>query len=211
MTRASLIAATSPAGEDALLPSVGHRVSLVLPDEIIAATLRSWDEIAEVHLDRAAPTPLPLRGLLQFMTPEGVLHHRGALSETATERGHLIRFKPSGAPQLLLARRRLRAEISLPVSIRRQDGTVVEAMTADLGESGLLLADRTTLRVGDEVGLTIHLGLFAEAIDLGATIVRVTEGGRAAAHYTEIDRESRERLGWRIFDHLLSHRRSLRA
>ncbi|MGA2010621.1 MAG: PilZ domain-containing protein [Solirubrobacteraceae bacterium] len=203
--------APRPAGEVDLLPAVDRRVSLVLTDEIIAGTLRTWGEVADVRLDRPAPLPLPRRGLLQYMSSAGVLHYRGALAPTATERGHCVQFKPQGSPQLLLARRRLRADLSVPVAVRREDGSVLEATTANIGESGLLLAEPTLLGVGEEVRLRIHLDVFAAPMRALATIVRVTEDGRAAAHYTEMTGESRERLGWRIFDHLFSQRRTLRC
>jgi hypothetical protein len=192
------------------LPAVDDRVSMVLNDEVIGGTLRRWTPQAEIRLDRPAPLPLPARGLLQFMSAEGVLHQRGALAPDATERGHCIAFRPQGSPQLLLARRRLRTELSLPVTVRREHGLTVQTTTINIGESGVLLAGPTSLRVGEEISLTIHLGIFSGLVDAMATIVRVTDEQRAAAHYTEIDKEARERLGWRIFDHVLMARRSPR-
>jgi hypothetical protein len=192
------------------LPAVDDRVSMVLHDEVIGGTLRQWTPQAEIRLDRQAPLPLPPRALLQFMSAEGVLHQRGALAADATERGRCITFRPKGAPQLLLARRRLRTELSLPVTVRREHGLTFQATTINIGESGVLLAGPTSLRVGEEISLTIHLGIFTGPIDAMATIVRITDELRAAAHYTEIDKEARERLGWRIFDHVLLSRRSAR-
>lgn len=194
-----------------LLPMIDDRVSLVMSDAMIGGTLRSWHPEAEIRLDRQAPLPLPNRARLQYLTPVGVLHHRGALSAYATEGGHCVRFKPHGTPQLLLARRRLRADLRIPVAVRREDGTVLDVYTASVGESGLLLADRTNLQVGELVGLRIDLDVFDEPISALATIVRLSEAGRAAAHYAQIGRAARERLGWRIFDHLLSLRRPPRS
>jgi hypothetical protein len=192
------------------LPAVDDRVSMALSDEIIGGTLRQWTPRAEIRLDRPAPLPLPPRALLQFMSAEGVLHQRGALAADATERGHCVTFRPQGAPQLLLARRRLRTELRLPVTVRREHGMTFQTTTVNIGESGVLLAGPTSLQVGEEISLTIHFGIFAGQVDALATIVRITDELRAAAHYTEMDKEARERLGWRIFDHLLLSRRSPR-
>jgi hypothetical protein len=186
-------------------------VSLVINDEIITGTLLRWEPRAELELDRPAPLPLPPRALLRYMLPEGVLHHRGALSVGKAPSTRWLGFRPLGSPQLLLARRRLRAEMSVPVSVRREDGSTLEATTANLGESGLLLEERTGLQVGEQVRLRIQLDVFAHSISALATIVRVTDEGRAAAHYTDLSPHARERLGWRIFDHLLAMRRSQRV
>lgn len=120
-------------------------------------------------------------------------------------------FRPRGAPQLLLARRRLRADLRIPVAVRREDGTTLDIYTSNVSESGLLLDEPTNLEVGELVGLRIDLDVFGEPISALATIVRVSETGRATAHYTHIGRGARERLGWRIFDHLLSLRRPPRS
>jgi hypothetical protein len=184
------VADLAPSERD-LLPVIDERVSLVMSDNMIGGTLRRWHPEAEIRLDRPAPLPLPSRARLQYMTCVGVLHHRGALSAYATEGGHCVRFKPHGAPQLLLARRRLRADLRIPVAVRRQDGTALDVYTANVSESGLLLADRTNLQVGELVGLRIDLDVFAEPISALATIVRVSDAGRAAAHYAEIGERAR--------------------
>jgi hypothetical protein len=204
------LADSHPADHD-LLPIIDGRVSLVLSDEMIAGTLRSWRPEAEIRLDRQAPLPLPSRGRLQFMTAVGVLHYRGALSTHATERGHCVRFKPHGSPQLLLARRRLSAELRVPVAVWREDGTALDVFTATVSEGALLLADRTNLQLGEMVQLRIDLDVFAEPISAIATVVRISEAGRATVHYTQMSASARERLGWRIFDHLLSLRRPPRS
>jgi hypothetical protein len=189
------------------LPAVTSRISLVLDDVAIAGQLRLWVPFAVIELDDAAPMPLPNRALLQYISPEGVLHHRGALSFGAAELSRYVTFSPVGTPQLLLARQRLRAELIVPVMLRRENGTVVETTTSDISETGVLLARETRVELGEHVELEISLDVFAPPIPVRAQIVRIDEQGVAAAHYTDISSPSLERIGWRIFEHFLSDRR----
>ena len=200
-----------PAFEDrGALPGIDRRVSLVLAEEVIAGTLRSWSPLARIELDHATPTPLPSRGLLQYMSSEGVLHYRGSLAADGSAWSHGVLFRPEGPPQLLLARRRLRAELKIPLTVTRQDGSSFDTFTANIGESGVLIGTPSNLKVGDPVSLKVRLDLFSAPIAAVATIVRLADNGYAAAHFTEITKEARERLGWRIFDHLLSTRQQPR-
>ena len=182
---------------------VGQRVSIAFDDEIIAGIVRDLDAAAEIELARRPPLPLPARGLVQYLSSQGIMRHRGAT--TIAGRGRLA-FVPRGEPQLLLARQRLRAEIRVPVEIRREDGSTVETRSLDLSESGVLLGVGAPLAIGDNVELKIHLDRHQPTILTSSIIVRFDPDGYAAAHHTQIGRDHLEQLCWWIFDRLLSVR-----
>lgn len=192
-------------------PAAASRVTLVFDGQETAGLLRLWLPFAVIELQEPAPVPLPSRAVLQYISSEGVLHHRGGLTVGAPELPHFITFRPAGSPQLLLARQRLRAELSVPVALRREDGTVIEGETSNLSTTDLDFAHRTQVKLGDRVDLKISLDVFSPPIAVQAEIVRISEAGLATARYVEISRTARERLEWRIFQHFLSGRKGSRG
>jgi hypothetical protein len=150
---------------------------------------------------------LPPQGLLQYISARGIMRHRGGLSIAGQGR---VAFVPRGEPQLLLARQRLRADIHVPIEVRRDDGSVIQTVTRDLSESGVLLGIGAPLDMGEEVSLTIHLDRHQPRIRTGSVIVRFSSSGYAAAHHTQIGRQDLEQLCWWIFDRLLSVRSQAR-
>jgi PilZ domain len=182
---------------------VAQRVSIAFDDEIIAGIVRELNGAAQIELARRPPLPLPSRGLIQYMSSQGIMRHHGALSITG---GGRLAFLPRGAPQLLLARQRLRADIRVPVEVRRADGSTIETRSIDLSESGALLGIGPPLAVGEDVKLTIHLDRHQPTITTDSVIVRFSPEGYAAAHHIQIGREPLDQLCWWIFDALLSVR-----
>lgn len=191
-------------------PRPPSRISLVLDDEILTGTLRLWKPYGVIHLDQPAPLPLPTRGLIQYISGDGVWHQRGELSFGAIELGHWITFRPAGEPQLLLMRERLSVALSVPVSISRPDGTIIDTETASISEGDLLLADGVSLEIGQQVGLSIQLDVFAPPISGVAEIEEITDEGRATARYVEFRKDALERLAWRIFGQVRSEIRRAR-
>jgi hypothetical protein len=192
-------------------PRPPSRISLVLDDEIVSGTLRLWKPYAVIHLDQPAPSPLPIRGLLQYISGDGVWHQRGELSYGAIELAHWITFRPLGDPQLLLMRERLSVALSVPVSISRPDGTTLDTETAELSEGELLLAETVPVQIGEQVSLSIQLDVFAPPISGVAEIDEITEEGRISARYVEFRKDALERLSWRIFRQVRSELRRTRA
>jgi hypothetical protein len=180
-----------------------QRVSIAFDDEIIAGIVRELDVAAQIELDRRPPLPLQPRGLVQYMSSQGIMRQNGALSVAGRGR---IAFVPRGAPQLLLARQRLRADIHVPVEVLREDGTTIQTRSVDLSESGALLGVGAPLEVGEDVQLRIHLDRHQPIVTTSSVIVRFDPDGYAAAHHIQIGRDALEQLCWWIFDRLLSAR-----
>jgi hypothetical protein len=183
----------------------------VLDGKVQAGLLRLWHPFAVIELAEPAPNPLPNSALLQYISSEGVLRHRGGLTLGAPELTRFITFRPSGTPQLLLARQRLQAELEVPVSLALEDGTVVETESSSLSTTGLQFAHRTPVQLDERVDLKISLDVFAPAIAVAAEIVAISETGLASAHFIEISPTSRERLEWRIFQHFVTGLRASRS
>jgi PilZ domain len=209
-TRDQPAAGSSPDADSEPFPAINQRVSLVIGNEIIAGVVRRWHPGAEIYLDRPAPNPLPGRALLQYVSPEGIVHRRGSLGHDATAFGRCVVFTAGGPPQLLLARRHLRAALRVQVTICRQDGTLIRTSTSDISESGLLLGERQELEVGEEVELKIDLDALAAPVSVLARIARISDDGYPAAVYTMIGHEALDRLSWRLFDYLQTTRRHQR-
>jgi hypothetical protein len=194
------------------VPAAASRVSLVFDGRTkTPGLLRLWLPFAVIELQEPAPIPLPSHAVLQYISSEGVLHHRGGLTVGAPELPRFITFRPAGSPQLLLARQRLRAELCVPVAVRRADGTVIEAETSNLRTTDLDFAHRTNVTVGELVDLRISLDVFSPAIAARAQIVAISDAGLATAQYVQITPAARERLEWRIFQHFLSGLKGLRG
>lgn len=191
-------------------PNENERISLAFDDHSILGSLRSWDSEAEIELEHPAPMPLPRRGRVQYFSSRGIVRQHGSLNFAGgRDSARRILFIPSGPPQLLLARQHLRAELTVPVFVRRSDGTELQTVSLDLSESGALLEVGAPLTPGEHVELHMRVERFAQSVTTQSVVVRLTENGHAAVHHEQIDRRCLERLCWRIFNHLL-HERSER-
>jgi hypothetical protein len=181
-------------------PATDQRVSLVVGNQVVCATVGRSPAPLEVLLGRSLPDALPVDARLRYLTASGVVHRRGRLVGRSPNPRHPVIFEPGGPPQLLLTRQALRADLQVPVLILRDDAPTISTSSLNLSEGGVLLATRSALAVGDHIRLRMHLDGLAEPLFAHAQIVRFDVTGCAAAHFTDIDSESVEELAWRIFN-----------
>ena len=95
----------------------------------------------------------------------------------------------------------VRVEAPCAVEVRRPGRKPIATYTVNVSGSGFLLAGPDDLAVGDQVTLSVKLGIHDdEPLEAMCEVVRITGNGHRGVHIIDIDEPARERLVHYVFE-----------
>ncbi|MGH2873798.1 MAG: flagellar brake protein [Solirubrobacteraceae bacterium] len=172
---------TTPSGEQIPVRTFdrGHEVVLVVL----------------VDVDERAPGS-PEEADLEYTSVRGVVRLHG---QASFEERSLIRFRPSGDPEVMQRRSYVRVHTPQAVTLDLGGGSERRAHTVDLSGGGMLIAGADVLDAKQPVRFAIALE-DEEPIRGVARVVRIGDGEKRALVFEQIGAQDRQRLIRYVFE-----------
>jgi|tagenome__1003787_1003787.scaffolds.fasta_scaffold20878414_3 hypothetical protein len=199
------------------IPAVACDVTLILPGrEMLPGRVdAAGAEALEVAMLAAPGTPVPVLEkatmFLEYVGAEGVCRMTGSLKALGRAPRHtdqegvydVVRFTPTGPPQLMQLRADVRTHYVLDMNVM---GT--ECRTVSVSGAGLRIRGLEGATIGDELPFQLEAPLPGELPITGrARVVWVTADGDLGVEFLAIAPDDRDRLVRFAYAHELAARR----
>jgi hypothetical protein len=204
--------ADTAAGNVVSLPGEGQG-TLTTPDgeELPVRTFKRGQDVVLVVLvdteTHAEEDRVPSADL-EYTSVRGVVRLHG---EAVFEDRSLIRFEPSGPPEVSQRRSFVRVSAPQPVRLDGEGTGERHAYTADVSGGGMLLVGADALEPDQHVRFTMVLGGQQLPVQGLARVVRIRDDGKRALVFEDIADEDRQRLIRFIFECMRTARARTRA
>lgn len=185
---------TTPHGETLPVRTFKHG------QDVLLVVLVDADEPAEDERVESAE--------LRYTSVRGVIRLHG---EAVFEDRSLIRFHPEGEAEVSQRRSFVRVSAPRPVTLSVDDAEERPAHVVDLSGGGMLLVGADVLAPQQTVRFSITLDPEFGSIEGVGRVVRVSDDGKRALVFEQIDEDDRQRLIRFVFHCMRSARARTRA
>jgi hypothetical protein len=190
-------------------PAPGARVELRLPGRVAAAAevAAASEGVLLLELELPAASIKSEAGFIEFVAPAGVCQLPGLLSKAP--RGP-ARFEHVGQVWVLRRRAFVRVALETPVTLTSAERAAPSehARTLDVGGGGMLAQGVRGAPVGERVDFSLALDREHPPVRGQARVVRETDEGHRALHFTGLDAAEQDRLVHFLFAVEIARRRS---